>query len=74
MFDMFGQEISFTWNGEEQFKTGFGATVTLILFAVLIAFGGLKADDLFNKKNPIVSRRNILRLEPAVNQTLSYDP
>jgi len=47
MFDMFGQKISLTWNGEEQFKTGFGASVTLILCAVLITFGGFKANDLF---------------------------
>jgi hypothetical protein len=74
MFDMFGQKISFTWNGEEEFKTGFGAVVTLLLFGVLISFGGFKANDLLKKKNPIVSRTNILRPEPAVNQTLSYDP
>ncbi len=56
-----------TWNGEEKFKTGFGATVTIILFAVLISFGSFKANDLFEKKNPIVSRTNILRPNPAIN-------
>jgi hypothetical protein len=56
-----------TWNGEEKFKTGFGATVTIILFAVLISFGSFKANDLFEKKNPIVSRTSILRPNPAIN-------
>ena len=71
---MFGQEISLTWNGEDRFNTAFGAIVTLILFAVLISFGGLKANDLFKKKNPIVSRTNILRENPLSNDSLSYDP
>ncbi len=71
---MFGQGISLTWNGEERFNTAFGAIVTIILFAVLISFGGLKANDLFKKKNPIVSRTNILRADPLPNQILTYDP
>ncbi len=71
---MFGQGISLTWNGEERFNTAFGGIVTLFLFAILISFGGFKANDLFKKKNPIVSRTNILRPDPPINQTLSYDP
>jgi hypothetical protein len=45
----------------------------LVLIGVLIAFGGLKAKDLFNRANPIVSRTNIIRPD-STEQSLIYQP
>ena len=45
--DFFGQTVNLTWNGEDRFKTTFGASVSIVLIAVLIAFAVFKAVDLF---------------------------
>lgn len=62
MLDLFGQGITFTWNGEEKFTTTFGAFVTVLLFTVIAAFGSFKAVDVFKMRNPMVSRTSFLRL------------
>ena len=36
--DMFGQEPKLTWNGEEQYKTLWGATVSTVITFLLLAF------------------------------------
>jgi hypothetical protein len=74
MVDMFGQGITFTWNGEEKFNTTFGAIVTIVLFAILTGFGAFKAVDMFHRRNPIVSRTNILRLDSESQYLNEYDP
>jgi hypothetical protein len=74
MLDLFGQGITFTWNGEEKFTTTFGACVTIFLFAVILAFGSFKAVDVFKKRNPIVSRTSFLRLDGENNEISKYSP
>jgi len=70
-FDLFGQTVSLTWNGEEKFNTTFGAVVTLFLFGVLIGFSVYRTVDVFKRMNPMVSRTNFLRLE---DDSFYYDP
>jgi hypothetical protein len=70
--DFFGQTVNLTWNGEDRFKTTFGASVTIVLIAVLLAFTVFKALDLFKKNNPTVSKTTILR-NPDLD-SLSYRP
>ena len=74
MLDLFGQGITFTWNGEEKFTTTFGAFVTIFLFAVILAFGSFKAVDVFKKRNPLVSRTSFVRLDYENSQTSKYSP
>ena len=74
MLDLFGQGITFTWNGEEKFTTTFGAFVTLFLFAVILAFGSFKAVDVFKKRNPMVSRTSFLRLDAEKSHISKYSP
>jgi len=38
--DQFGQEIYFTWNGEQKFKTTQGAIVSTILIIVILVYAG----------------------------------
>lgn len=40
--DMFGQPISLTWNGEEEYKTSLGAALSTILIIVLLAYSGTR--------------------------------
>ena len=53
--DMFGQSVTFTWKGENQFKTSFGATVSLVLMIVLGVYTLYKAIQVFDRTNPNVS-------------------
>lgn len=70
---MFGEGINLTWNGKEKFNTSFGAIITLVLIAILIAFTVLKAVDLFKRANPIVSRTSIIRPDNT-EESLTYSP
>jgi len=38
-FDYFGQTVTFTYDGEDQFKTVLGASVSIVLMFILLAFG-----------------------------------
>ena len=40
--DMFGQPISLTWNGEEEYKTSLGAALSTILIILLLAYSGTR--------------------------------
>ena len=61
VFDMFGQTVNMTWNGEDKFRTVFGASITLTLMAILIAFTALKLIDLVHRVNPTVSKTTLYR-------------
>jgi hypothetical protein len=36
--DLFGQQVSLTWNGQDQYKTSIGASVSSIIRIILIAY------------------------------------
>lgn len=61
MLDFFGQTVNLTWNGEEKFKTTFGASVTIFLLTVLIAFSLVNIADLFKRLNPTINNISLLR-------------
>ncbi|CDW71429.1 UNKNOWN [Stylonychia lemnae] len=75
--DYFGQSVTFTYNGEDQFKTLFGAAISLVLMIVLLAFGIYKFVYLVNRWNPNVIKTSFLRdlkEEPAFRpQDLGFD-
>ena len=59
--DYFGQNVTFTYNGEDQFKTTFGAAVSLVLIIILTAFSIFKFYYLVNRFNPSVLKTSFLR-------------
>jgi hypothetical protein len=61
LLDLFGQNVNLNWNGQDKFRTTFGAIVTLVLFAVLIAFAVFKGNDILKRLNPSVSKISYLR-------------
>ena len=36
--DLFGQSVNLTWNGEDEYKTMFGASISWVLRIVITAF------------------------------------
>lgn len=59
--DLFGQTVNLTWNGEEKFKTTFGASVTIFMLSVLIVFSVVNLLDVLNRTNPTISKTSLLR-------------
>ncbi|CDW91220.1 UNKNOWN [Stylonychia lemnae] len=75
--DYFGQTVTFTYDGADQFKTTFGASVSLVLILILMLFGVYKFVYLVNRWNPNVIKTSFLRdlkEEPAFRpQDLGFD-
>lgn len=71
LFDLFGQTVNLTWNGEEKFTTNFGAIVTIALIGVLIGFSVFRTIDVFKRLNPVVSRTGFLRSD---DEKMIYQP
>jgi lipopolysaccharide export LptBFGC system permease protein LptF len=59
--DKFGQSVGLTWNGEDEYKTTFGASVSTILIVILMAYSAYRLFYLANRYNPTVSRTTLIR-------------
>ena len=59
--DLFGQSVNLTWNGEDQYKTGFGASISFVLLLILLAFSCYKLYYLVNRFNPNLSKTTLIR-------------
>ena len=59
--DLFGQSVNLTWNGEDQYKTGFGASISFVLLLILLAFSSYKLYYLVNRFNPNLTKTTLIR-------------
>ena len=59
--DQFGQNVNFTYGGEDSFKTILGATATYIIAIILIYFAQDKLRHLITRDNPIVLKTSFFR-------------
>ncbi len=59
--DYFGQSVSLTWNGEDQYKTVLGASVSWIIFIVIIAYSAYRLVYMVERRNPSVARLSTIR-------------
>jgi hypothetical protein len=57
MIDKFGQTVNLTWNGEDEFKTTFGASVTFVLIVILIFYTIFKFNALLTFSNPQFTKK-----------------
>jgi hypothetical protein len=72
-YDYFGQQVGFTWNGEDQYKTSFGATVSIILRVVLLAYAINRLYEIIVRKDPVVTVTSLVHsLEESAN--VGYRP
>lgn len=60
-FDQFGQNVTFTYNGEDTFKTMFGATMSYIIIVIVLYFAYKKIDILAHRLNPTVMSTSFSR-------------
>jgi hypothetical protein len=54
--DMFGQSVSFTWNGEDQYKTTYGASFSMIITLMMLAYTAYRTFYFINRLNPNVTK------------------
>ena len=63
-FDVYGKPISLTFQGNDKFKTRIGATMTFLVFFLLLSFGMFRAqsflrNELKNNVQIVVHERNL---------------
>lgn len=72
MLDMFGQTVNLTWNGEDKFKTTFGAGVTLVLMILLVVYFGLSAKTIADRNGAVVTKISLIR--SAADDATEFNP
>ena len=60
--DQFGQSVSLTWNGEDQYKTMLGASVSFILIIIISVYASSKLYGTLLRLDPDVSKVSFIRL------------
>jgi hypothetical protein len=59
--DLFGQSVNLTWNGEDEYKTMFGASISWILRIVITAYLAYKFYILVARQDPDVTKSTGIR-------------
>lgn len=74
---MFGQSINLTWNGEDEYKTMFGASISWVLRIVITAYLCYKFIIMVTRQNPTVTKTTGIRApedeEPYRPQEQGFD-
>ena len=60
-FDVYGEQISLTYQGDDTYKTVPGASVSIVVFAVILAYAAYRALILFTLNDTEVSKTSFLR-------------
>ena len=75
--DMFGQSVGLTWNGEDQYKTTYGAFISWILIIILTAYGIGRLFTIFGRTDIKVIKTTLIRApeeeEPFRPQDFGFD-
>lgn len=69
--DLFGQHISLTWNGEDEYKTTIGATLSSAIWIVMITYTIIRFSGMVSRNNPQISKYSLIRLP---EEDLSFSP
>ena len=62
MLDLFGQGVNLTWNGEDKYKTTFGAAISFVLLLILLALSIYKLYYLFNRYGAQLTKTTLIKL------------
>ena len=69
--DIYGKNISLTYNGQPTYKTIPGTIASIILFLVVLTYAALKGNILFNKLSPTVTKDSFFN---DLDTAGSFDP
>ena len=56
--DLFGEAIQFTFKGESHYRTGIGATISLVCITLMIAFVSVRTKKLISRDDPLLTTTN----------------
>ena len=75
--DLFGQSVNLTWNGEDEYKTMFGASISWVLRIVITAYLIYKFIVMVTRRDPDVTKTTGIRpqeeQEPFRPQDSGFD-
>lgn len=69
--DYFGQKVNIKWDGKDEFKTSFGALVSLGLMLLLLAYTAYRLFYLVHRYNPTVTKTTLIR---SVDEEIDFRP
>ena len=59
--DLFGQSVGLTWQGEDTYKTSFGASITWIIYIIMAAYTIFRLHYLVNRMAPSIAKTTMIR-------------
>jgi len=59
--DLFGQQVGLTWQGEDQYKTSFGASISWVILVIMIAYTAFRGFYLINRLAPGIAKTTLIR-------------
>jgi hypothetical protein len=59
--DLFGQSVNLTWNGEDEYKTTLGASISWVLLIVLTIYLFYKFIKMVTRQDPDVTKTTGIR-------------
>ena len=59
--DLFGQQVGLTWQGDDQYKTSVGASLSWLIMLVMIAYTIFRLYFMVNRLNPNISKTSLIR-------------
>jgi len=75
--DLFGQSVNLTWNGEDEYKTMFGASISWVLRIVITAYLVYKFIVLVTRQDASITKTTGIRApeddEPFRPQEMGFD-
>ena len=60
--DLFGQQINLTWNGEDEYKTTIGATLSTAVWVVMLTYSIMRFTEMVSRDNPYIGKYSLIRL------------
>ena len=59
--DLFGQQVSLTWNGEDQYKTSIGASLSTIIWIIMIAYTVMRFTEMVQRDSPSIAKFSLIK-------------
>ena len=59
--DLFGQQINLTWNGEDEYKTTIGATLSTAVWVVMLTYSIMRFTEMVSRDNPSIGKYSLIR-------------
>ena len=59
--DLFGQSVNLTWQGEDQYKTSLGASISWVIVIIMLAYTIFRLHYMVNRLSPSIAKTTLIR-------------